>query len=105
MNDANIETSKKIPWVSLAGTVAKVWVLFCIATFAMGVYFTHLNDHFWTILFAVIMGASYLFVIGGCIKLLVQRLPIAALMLLVPIAPLAVLILVVSLLPIIQRLR
>lgn len=101
MNDAN----DIIPWKRYAATLAEVWVAFCIATFAMGVFFSHLNGHVSTILLAVFLGLLYLTVIIICIKRLIDRLSIAALMLLVPIAPLAVLLLVVSLLPIIQKLR
>jgi hypothetical protein len=86
-------------------TIIEAWIAFCIATFAIGMYFSHFENDTWTIFFAVIMVISYLFVIIVCIKRIVERLPIAALMLLIPIAPLAVLLLVISLLPIIQKLR
>lgn len=100
-----LENTNPITWKRYAITMAEVWIAFCIATFTMGVYFSHLENTPWTIFFAAIMGVMYLFVIFACIKRLVERLSIATLMLLVPIAPLAVLLLVVSLLPIIQQLR
>jgi hypothetical protein len=94
-----------LSWKQYVLTVTEAWIAFCIATFAIGMYFSHLENNAWTLIFAILMVIFYFFVIIVCIKRMVERLPIAALMLLVPIAPLAVLLLVISLLPIIQTLR
>lgn len=102
---SNQDVSITLPWKRYTVTILEVWIAFCIETFCMGVYFTHLENHLSVIIGAVFMVIAYLFVIVVCIKRLIDNLPIAALMLLVPIAPLAVLLLVVSLLPIIQQLR
>jgi len=100
MNDAIAS-----PWKQYTILVLESWLAFCIATFAMGVYFTHLNAAAWITAESILMIVAYVFVIIICIQRLIRQLPIAVFMILVPIAPLAVLILVVSLLPIIQQLR
>lgn len=92
-------------WKYYTITIAEVWLTFSIATFAMGLYFSYLDSHLLTIIFAIIMSLAYLFIIGACVHRLAKRLPLAALMLIIPIAPLAVLLLVVALLPVIQALH
>jgi hypothetical protein len=94
-----------IPWRQYSVTIAETWLAFCIATFSIGIYFSHLNDNITTYFFGGLLIALYLFVLIVCIKRLVNRLALPALMLMVPIAPLAVLLLVVSLIPIIQLFR
>ena len=104
MNHSPINATNIIPWKRYTITLAEVWIAFCIATFAMGMFFSHFYAGTLNIFLGILLGILYLFVISLCVKRLIERLSIAALMLLVPIAPLAVLLLVVSLLPIIQKL-
>lgn len=94
-----------IPWKRYSVTLAEVWITFCIATFSLLLFMSHLNSEPQVIAQAVLIGILYLFVVVVCIKRMINRLSIAALMLMVPIAPLAVLLLVISLLPIIQQLQ
>ncbi len=94
-----------IPWKQYAVTVTEVWVAFSLATFSLLMYMSNLNSDTSTIIFAVVLGLLYAFVVIACIHRLVTRLSVGALMLMVPIAPLAVLLLVVALLPVIQNLQ
>lgn len=94
-----------VPWKQYTITVAEVWVAFSIATFSLLMYMSHLNSNIGTIIFAVVLGLLYAFVVIACIHRLITRLSVGALMLMVPIAPLAVLLLVVTLLPVIQNLQ
>lgn len=96
-------TIKHSAWKYGVITILEVWLSFCIATFAMGMYLTHHQEAYW--LLTGVMILLYLVVIVCCIKRLVERLSIPALMLLVPIAPLAILLLVISILPILQHLQ
>ena len=81
------------------------WSIFFIATFFVALYFTHVTvNHTLTIIGAVLIVAAYLGIIVFCIRRLVARLPLAALMLMIPIAPLLILLFVVALLPILQKL-
>src|SRR3990167_10305311 len=99
-HDAN---KGNISWQNYTFTVMGVFFAFSMATFAMGVYFSHLPGSQLPV--SILLVALYLLVIFLCIRRLVQKLPLPALMLLVPIAPLAILLLVISLLPIVQMLR
>ena len=83
--------------------VAEAIFFFTIATFCLGIYFTHQGAEY--IFSSVIIIALYLFVVITSIKFLVQRSSIAAIMLMIPIAPLLILIIVVALLHILQLLR
>lgn len=95
--------AEKIPWKEYSLTLLKVWLAFSIATFALGVYLTHLTGS--SLFTTLLMVLLYVSLIVMCIRLLIKRLSVAALMLLVPIAPLAVLLLIISILPILQRLQ
>ena len=105
INDSTQDIRLTLSWKRYVFAMLEVWIAFCIATLCMGIYFSHLENHVLVIIGAISMAIAYLFIIIVCVKRLIEKLPIAALMLLVPIAPLAILILVVSLLPIIQKLR
>ena len=101
----NQDANDIIPWRQYTATIIEAWLAFCIATFSIGMYFSHLNDSGVTIFFGALLIALYLFVIVMCVKRLINKLAIPALMLMVPIAPLAILLLVISLVPIIQLFR
>lgn len=103
MNDKKLSNTTPTGWKFYTVTIVQVWVVFSIVTFVFGLYLTHLGvDH---LIVTIVMALLYIFVIVCCIKRLVERLPVAALMLLVPIAPLAVLLLILSILPILQQLQ
>jgi hypothetical protein len=91
------------PWRFYTVTVVQAFVIFTLATFCVGIYFTHRTGNW--IMPGIALIGLYLFVIFACIHRVVTRLPVAVLMILVPIAPLTILIIVVSLLPILQKLQ
>lgn len=89
-------------WLNPTILVLSSFCAFAIATFVMGVYFTHLHGA--PLLLSIAMVTLYLYVIVASVLRVTMSLPFAATMLLIPIAPLAVLILVISFLPLWQRL-
>jgi hypothetical protein len=78
-------------------------IAFFAATFCVAMFFSHLGGH-WVIP-GVIMLALYVFVLGVCIRMIVKRLSVAAMMLITPIVPLVALLLIVMLIPLLQRLN
>lgn len=107
INDILLPMSDRdiITWKKYTITIIEVWLAFCIATFSLLVFMANLSRQPAIIAEAVLLAILYLFIVFVCIRRLVQRLSVAALMIMVPIAPLAVLLLVVSLLPVIQQLQ
>lgn len=92
-----------IPWKLYLTITAETTLAFMLSTFSMGIYFTHLHDA--PLFLSILMCVLYVFVIGVCIKRLVEKFSLPALMLMTPILPLLVLILVVAMLPLLQYLR
>lgn len=88
-------------WLHYTLIVSKVFIAFSIATFCIGIYFTHLHGA--ALFITILMVGLYLTVIVSSILQIARSLPFAVVMLLIPIAPLFVLLLILSFLPIWQQ--
>ncbi len=89
-----------VPWKIYLTITAETIIAFYLATFSLAMYITHRSPDW--VLTIIILGLLYIFIIGACIKRLLEKLSIAALMLIIPIAPLLALGVVVSLIPLLQ---
>ncbi|TAK78721.1 MAG: hypothetical protein EPO11_00995 [Gammaproteobacteria bacterium] len=78
-------------WRSYLITIIESLSAFFIASFALTMYYFHRGEGW--IPMGLVLLALYLFVIIACIKRLIEKLSMAALMLFAPIGPLAMLIL------------
>jgi len=87
-------------WKTYFITVTKCMFSIYIATFCLAVFFLHRGEH-WILpgMFLVIL---YLFVFIVCVKKIIEKLPMAGLMIAAPTLPLILLLLALSLLPILQ---
>lgn len=90
-----------VPWKLYITTTVESLLAFYIATFCVGMFFMHRGVNW--VMPALLLAFLYLFVIFVCAKRVMQKLPIAAIMLIIPIAPLIALIIVVSLIPVIEK--
>ena len=90
----------RISWKLYCSIVGEFFLGFYIATFCVALYITHREgaNPFATYLLAFL----YLFVIAISIKRVLEKLPIAGIMLFAPTAPLIALILIVTLIPILE---
>lgn len=77
-------------WKFYTITVIESFLAFFIASFCIVMYYFH-RDEGW-ITTGIILLLLYIFVIIVCVKRLIEKLSMAALMLLAPIGPLMVLI-------------
>lgn len=102
--DSHHDDNELRPWMRYMGSFGLFLVAFFIATFCVAMFFSHLRGGHWVVQGAIMIGL-YFFVLGACIRLLVKRLSVAAMMLITPIVPLAALILILMLLPLLQRLQ
>lgn len=103
MPEAKDSPISAVPWKSYVGTALECFIAFYVATFCLAMYFTHKGSAW--VLLSIVMVLLYLVVIAGCIRILIKRLSIAALMIIIPIAPLLALTTVISLIPVLERLR
>jgi hypothetical protein len=103
IDNKHSDNSELLPSKLYLGTMVECVAAFFISTFCVAMFFSHLGGQ-WVIPGAILIGL-YLFVLGGCIRLLVKRLPIAAMMLITPIVPLVALILILLLMPLLQKLQ
>lgn len=94
------ETESLVPWKFYITITAESLLAFYLATFCIAMYFTHRGPSW--IMMGVVLAILYLFVIGVCIKRVIEKLPIAALMLIIPLAPLIAITIVISLIPVLQ---
>ncbi|GEM_PF-2798837 len=78
-------------WKSYVITIIESLMAFFVASFSLITYYFHRGEN-WLPL-GILLLALYLFVIVACIKRLIEKLSMAALMLLAPIGPLLMLIL------------
>ena len=92
-----------VPWKNYLTITAETLLAFYLATFCMAMYFTHQGAQW--IFPSVLLGILYVFVLAVCVKRIIARLSIAALMLVIPIAPLLALTLVVSLIPVLEQFK
>lgn len=88
------------PWKRYIFTTLECLIAFYIATFCMALNFFKYGVS--SPAASIMLGILYIYVIYLCVRLIVQRFSLAALMLIVPIAPLIALIMVVTLIPILQ---
>lgn len=88
------------PWKTYTIIVVETLLAFYLATFSLIMYFFHRQLD--TVVTNIILVLLYCFVLFVCSKRLIDRLPIAVLMILVPIVPLFALIVVVTMIPILQ---
>lgn len=95
-NDIN-----SVPWKLLLVITAESILAFFIASFCMAMFITHHGQHW--IAPALILGILYLFIIIVVFKRVLQKLPVAAVMLIIPIAPFIALMLIISMIPILQK--
>lgn len=91
-----------VPWKSYLTITAESVLTFYLATFCIAFYFAQHGIEW--ILPSILVVMLYIFVIIACIKRVIEKLSMAALMLVIPIAPLLVLIMVVSLIPVLEKL-
>ncbi len=89
-----------IPWKHYVSVTIESLLTFYLATFCIAMFFTHRGTNW--ISSGILMALLYLFVIFVCAKRVMQKLPLASLMLIIPLAPLIALIIIVSLIPILQ---
>lgn len=101
MAQDNQALNTTVPWHAYLPVVIQSIAAFYIATLCIGIYFTHQGGHF--LLMSIVFVLLYLLVILICIKRLISKLSVAALMLAIPIAPLLVLIMVVTMIPILEN--
>jgi len=90
------------PWKLYLTAIAEVFICFYLATFSLGIYFTHSNKNW---LMSTVMCILYLSSLIICIKRVFDKFSLAALMLIIPIAPLMILIVVVTMIPLLQMLQ
>jgi hypothetical protein len=102
MNSLPSEPLVTVPWKKYLKITIESIVAFYIASFCVGMYFTHRGNDW--LFFGIILAILYLFVILVCAKRILEKLSMPALMLVIPICPLIALIVVVTLIPIIERL-
>jgi hypothetical protein len=100
-NDRNTHDDELFPKKLYLGTLVECLVAFFAATFCVALFFSHLGGH-WVIP-GVILLALYVFVLGICIRMIVKRLSVAAMMLITPIVPLVALLLIVMLISLLQH--
>lgn len=96
-------TNTTIPWKKYIYAVSETSLTFLLASFCLGLYFTH--QGYESITLSVILVALYLFIIAVSISRMVKAFSIAAVMLMIPIAPLLVLIIAVALIHLLQWLK
>lgn len=90
-----------LPWKRYLIITTESLLAFYIATFCLAMYFTHRGTGW--IFQGILLAILYAFVIFACATRVIQKLPVAALMLIIPIAPLIALIIIISLIPIMQN--
>lgn len=110
MTDAHDEMAKVdekqvsiAPWRLYIITTLEAILAYFLATFSLGLYFSHLSDAW--IITSIIMGILYVFVMILLLKRVIQKVSLAAFMLIIPIAPLLALITVLVLIPLLQLLH
>lgn len=103
MNTVQNDRLITVPWKKYLKITFESLLAFYLATFCMGMFFTHRGPDW--LLPGIFLIVLYLFVIVVCAKRILEKLAMPALMLVIPIAPLIALILVVSLIPLIERLQ
>ena len=92
-----------VPWKNYLIATAEIILIFCLATFSLGMYLIHGGMQ--PLYSFIAMVLLYVTILGLCIQRLATTFSIAALMLIIPIAPLIILLLMISLIPILQWLR
>jgi hypothetical protein len=92
-----------IPWKTYVKITVESLIAFYIATFCMGMYFTHRGQG--GLVTSILLGLLYVFVIIACAKRILEKLSMPALMIVIPITPLLALIIVVTLIPILEKLQ
>lgn len=102
MQENSTEANELINWKSYLTITAESLLAFYMATFCVAIFFTHQGSQ-WLIM-SILLVILYLFVIGVCVKRVIQTLPLQALMLIIPLAPLIALFIVISLIPVLQLL-
>jgi|GEM_PF-2363126 hypothetical protein len=90
-----------VPWKLYLTVTIESLLMFYVATFCITMYFSHHGIS--SIPFSILMCGLYVFSIFVCARRVIQKLPLAALMLIIPIAPLIALIIVISLIPVLQN--
>lgn len=100
MQNETPETNELIHWKSYLTITAESLLAFYMATFCVAIFFTHQGSQW--LLISILLVILYLFVIGVCVKRVIQTLPLQALMLFIPLAPLIALFIVISLIPVLQ---
>lgn len=98
----NSKSDQKLHLHHYMFTLIKTLIAFCIATFCVAMYFSHLGQHW--LLPGIFLIVLYVFVLGLCIRNLTKHLNVAALMLITPIVPLAAMIVILLLVPVLQKL-
>lgn len=91
-----------VPWKNYLKITAESVIAFYIATFCVGMYFTHRGTDWY--FFGAVLAILYLFVIVVCAKRILEKLSMPALMIVIPICPLIALIVAVTLIPVIEML-
>jgi len=89
-------------WKPYAAVSLETIICFCISALCLGIYLTHFDGN-WA--GAVMMVIIFIFINMLCVKRIIDRFSLAAIMLLIPIAPLAVLIVFLLLIPVLQWLK
>lgn len=102
MDSLQSEPLITVPWKRYLKITLESVIAFYIATFCIGMYFTHRGTDW--VFFGIVLAILYVFVIVICAKRVLEKLSMPALMIVIPICPLIALILVVTLIPIIERL-
>ncbi len=90
----------RISWKAYCKIVGEFFLGFYLATFCVAIYISHRQGANLYITF--LLAFLYIFVIAVSIKRVLEKLPIAGIMLFAPTAPLIALILIVTLIPILQ---
>jgi hypothetical protein len=90
----------ELSWQRQMKVVVESLVVIYIATFFLGLFYTHRGTDW--LVSGVLVGALYLFVFISCIARIIKKLSMPALMIAAPTIPLIILIFVLSLIPILQ---